>query len=808
MANLSAPTPNDPASSSTPADAYDEHSGVYGFFRRHQKKLLYTAGLFTLLTFSITAPMTAAVGDLFGKRPPRGSIVVNGKTVDLTERDYEVGQQLEKGMQGGAIPTTVLPPVGGQDRGATELPAILAILRRAAIAEGFEASMVEVDRAIESFREAAQQPSRERLAVALRMPSFAYYRDLFAEAMRLGNYIRLQSLGLDTSDARVLAEALEDKEKITLRVATFDEKKLKEDLQAASKLTDDELRAWFDGKDDREKQGMQAYDLPRAKLHFGALLLAEGQFAPEQWKDDLLKDFTITDDQLRNLYEQEKEVRYKLEGENKWKPFDDAAVKTELTRLVQAEQVMNQLLARVREKLVESLKPANDELIRTQTEMATQQTTVNELRAAQATRDAEVAAKEQLLAAKPEDAALAAELATLKPAAQKAKVDFDAAEIAMTAKKAAAAAAEEGLKTARAQFDFPAAFAAVTKDKQGFVVKTSPDLKNGEDLKDLDALGLEFGKWPLAMKFLTFQNKGDLGSVVGRATKAVFLLQAAELDAKPLKAWDKLKPLVEGAYFTETAKKQGEEKRKQMEDALLRLAKDKIRDKVTEVEGKKQGRIDEKVQAWEKQMQDDLADAEAWLAKPDLGQLPKAEYQRKRDDRRRQLEGKVERVKGFEAEVQKLMDREIADEARKVYREVIDAAATEAGFVLSTVGPFPRELSNRPRFAKAFDPTVVYLFQTQAKLKEGEATALLQDFANGRHHVAVCTKVEPLQASDLTRREFESLRTGDGALPFGASAVVKAYSQAFTIAALELRYQWKPVVGDQKVEERADGAGK
>ena len=34
---------------------------IYGFFRRNQKKLLYSAGLFTLLTFSITGPMTQLV---------------------------------------------------------------------------------------------------------------------------------------------------------------------------------------------------------------------------------------------------------------------------------------------------------------------------------------------------------------------------------------------------------------------------------------------------------------------------------------------------------------------------------------------------------------------------------------------------------------------------------------------------------------------------------------------------------------------------------------------------------------------------
>ena len=50
-----------PVPANPPPDHYDELSGVYGFFRRHQKKLLYTAGLFTLLTFSITGSMTALI---------------------------------------------------------------------------------------------------------------------------------------------------------------------------------------------------------------------------------------------------------------------------------------------------------------------------------------------------------------------------------------------------------------------------------------------------------------------------------------------------------------------------------------------------------------------------------------------------------------------------------------------------------------------------------------------------------------------------------------------------------------------------
>jgi len=745
--------------------------------------------------------MISGVGALFDPRKPRGTVEVHGKTVQLLDEDYEVAGRLENALSARPVPVvpmTVLPPLSDTRFGASEMSSAFAILRRLAITEGLEVSMTEVDRAIEAYREALQAPSRERLALMLGQPSLASYRDLMAEAMRVGNYVKLQTLGLDTSDAQVLTWAIADQEKITLRVATFDQKKLEQDLTKASTLGETELRTWFDGKSDNEKQAMQAYDLPRAKLHFGALLLAE--FSPEQWQADLLKDLAITEDQLRNYYEQEKNERFKIDGKEEWKPFEDEAVKQELTRLVQAEHVMNQLLGRVREKQVEALKAPSDDLQRTQTEITTQQTVVSELAAAVAAKDAEIAPKEKQLVLTPDDEALKAELATLRAAVQKARDDLATAEAALASKKLAVAAAEEALRGARARFDFPTAFTELTKDKAGFVVKSTTELKNGEQLVNLDECGVGLGNWPMAARSIAFQNAGDLGSFVGRARKGVFLLQAVELDTKPLKAWDKLQPLVSGAYFAETAKKQADEKKKAMEDALLRLAKEKLKDKVAELEGKRPERVTEKYDAWLKKLEADLAAAQTMLANPDLGALPRADYQRKLDACTAQLGKKDDRRQAFEKEVERLVEREIADEARKVYGDVLDAAAAEAGFTVTELPAYPRRLSSRPRFAKAFDPTVVYLFQNHAKLKQGDATVVLFDAANSRYHVAVCTKVEPLQVADLTWREFETLRKGGpGGASFEVEQVAKAYVQAFGIDALEQRYRWKPLGGEQRV---------
>ena len=155
--------------------------------------------------------------------------------------------------------------------------------------------------------------------------------------MRVGIYIRLQTLALDGTDARVLQEATSDREKIILRVATFDEKKEEETLKQGKTMSDDELKTWLEGKTERDKHMMQAYDPARIALRIGALLLAEGQFDPEQWKDDYLKDFTIGDNLLGPIYEADKAMRWKGEKEGEWKPIEDPAVKTELTRVIQAE---------------------------------------------------------------------------------------------------------------------------------------------------------------------------------------------------------------------------------------------------------------------------------------------------------------------------------------------------------------------------------------------------------------------------------------------------------------------------------------
>jgi hypothetical protein len=766
-----ATTPEQPPVQS-PVEHFDEHTGIYGFFRRHQKKLLYTAGLFTLLTFSITGPMTATFESMFATSRRIGTIEVGGATHDVTPEDMQFATRIAQNP--GAIPSgldaliSLVWQRSIDEGGESGLAERLAILRRAAIAEGIDVSMAEVDRAIEHWRDQSKIETTAQMARQKGLSSVAELRVLAREAMRLWTFLELHSLALDTSDACVLESAIDEREKVTFRVATFDEKALEEQLKTAGGLTDEDLRKWLDAKTESDKHRMQAFDTNRVELRFGAALLAD--FDAAEWQADALKDHQLGEEQLKKTYEQEKEARFKLEGDKNYKPFEDEAVKAELTKLLQAEQVMNHLLGKLRDKLNESLTAPN-ELLRKNSD---------EFFAAQAA----VAAAKQKVAEKPDDAA--------------AKEELRLAEEVLPAKENAKKEAEEGAKAARAAFDFPAVFAELTKDKKGFVQKAFTGKRNGEELKDLDAGELGLGQWNFAVQATYLQNKGDLSNMPGRTTKAALLYQVTDIEVRPLKAWDKLKPLAEGAYFTEQAKTKAETQKKLLDEALLRLAKAKMPEKVTEIEGKRVADVDAKLAEWEKQTQASIGEAEKQLAALATAQGTQAHaaWQKRLDTAKADLADKEKKRAAFDEEVGKRIEADIAAEAKKLHGEVLDAAAAEAGFTVATVGPLPRDLAQRPRFKNRYDPTTVFLFANHSTLKAGEATGVVEDKTSRRWIAAACTAVEPLTAADVERREYQMRRQF-----FARQIAMAAPGQSYSMKALEARYRFKPDTGTQVVDE-------
>lgn len=774
-------TPEESQDTPAPEPDFDELTGVYGFFRRHQMKLLYTAGLFTLLTFSIGGSIQGLVGGIFNKDRERATISVNGERVKLTDEDYTYGSRLSRNAR--ALPYGVMLQVLPGEGGSSELSEVLAIMRRAAIAEGIEPSLKEVDRAIEATREEYKSESAAQLAVNGGFGSLADYRQVVLEAMRVGMFTRLQLLALDTSDAEAMRQGLLHKEKVSFKVATYDEKARQEEMKEKSELTDDDLKKWLDDQTVIEKGRMSAFDLPTVKLRFAGLLWGEGQFNPEEWAEGVLAAYPITDDQLKTYYDADKEF-FKIEDKDEYRLFEDETVKAELTRMVQAERVMLDLNTKLKAAQLAVVQPLSDTVATNQNDFNTAQQTKRTAMQAQALKDRDLNIKEAELAKDLENADLKASVEALKAELAPLKVAFTGAEAAETAMKTALEVARAAEEAARVGFDFVAEFNKLVEGKSGFVHKALDKQVTAEELKDLDALGLELGYWERSMVATSLRSVGGIGNGPGRTYKASIIYQALEMEAQPLKAWEDLKPLCEDVYYTEKAVAEGREKTTAMADALLRLAKEKIPEFLAEREAERQGRIDTMVTEWEAGVTDDVAKSKEMLKTPNLGTKATQAWQSKLERKQRELEGKAQRVDMIGMQVEREIKGEIKEEATKFFAEVLDAAAAEVGYTVTEFGPFPRFLVQRPRFDEDYDETVVYTFMNHSEMQAGDAIGPVADGAERRSHVITCKSVVPLTADDLTRREFESIRKR-----FVGRQSGNGQSFAFTKEALEARYQ-------------------
>ncbi|MEC9046970.1 MAG: hypothetical protein VYA51_03080 [Planctomycetota bacterium] len=780
------PQANEPA----PEETFDELTGVYGWFRRHQKKLLYTAGLFTLLTFSITGSLQSLVGGLFLKDIERGTIEVNGTRAQLTAEDYEYGGMLSRSL--GRLPPGVILGVKAGEGGDSELAEVLAILRRAAIVEGFEASMTEVDKAIEFSREQFKVETTAQLATRSGFSSTQEFRILVAEALRIGMYQRLQVLAADTSDAEVMRMVLRNQEKAAYRVAVWDAEKRQEQMIEESKLTDEELTSWLDEQNEGQKVRMGVFSLPRAKLRIAAALFGEGQFDAEQWKDGVLKDADIGADQLR-VYYQADDPRWKDEEGNA-RPFEDESVQAALLEIAYAEQVMRDLNTKLRAKLVELLTPFADKIVEAQADFDNANESRSQTLQEKLTKEKVLAKAETALKESPEDAALQEAVTKAKAESEAAAASDFAEEQRLEQMEAGVEAAKAEADKARVGFDFAGELAKLTEGKSGFVVKETAELLDAEQLADLDEAGLGFGKWDTANSATALRQPGEIGFAPARTSKAVLAYQVVEVDPTPLKPWDELKPLVQDAYFTQKATDEVIEKNTAMKDAILRLAKEQMQDFIKEKADGRQARIDEALAEWEEGVKAKIAEAEKLLQTPGMGSQAKGAFEKQLADRRSELAGKDGQKLSLESRVDAEIDGEVRAEALKHYGAVLDAAAKETGFEVVELGPLPRKLSSRPRFSKAYDKTTQYIYNMHNELDEAAAVGPI--YQSRTSHVVVCTSVAPLEAADVTRREFEMLRKN-----FARRQMDSMLLAAFTQEELAARYQLEKPVGDQVDEQ-------
>jgi hypothetical protein len=80
------------------SEEIEAHSGsAFGFFHRHQKLIIYTAGIFTLLTFSVTGALMGVSDRVFGEGYKGATMTIPGVgDVVVTQEDVQVAKGISQ----------------------------------------------------------------------------------------------------------------------------------------------------------------------------------------------------------------------------------------------------------------------------------------------------------------------------------------------------------------------------------------------------------------------------------------------------------------------------------------------------------------------------------------------------------------------------------------------------------------------------------------------------------------------------------------------------------------------------------------
>jgi hypothetical protein len=767
---------------------------AFEFFRKHQRAIIYTAGIFTLLTFSITGSVLGFADTLFGKGYEGPSLqLADGRTVQLQLDDVEIGRRLARGMFGTAV---VLPPV---DPGEGSNPDdVYAALRRLAVDSGIQVSEIEIDRAIEQAIEISGQVGEEltptQLALRAGNDSLEAFRNVVREALRVGLFMRLQALGVDVSDAALADYVLEGQELVTFEVAALDKKILEEELKKTPP-SDEELAKWIDTQ--VADKDAHPYRETTNRVALRAVGLAYTGFDPAA-HTALLEGTSFDDAALQREYEARKEVHFKREAkppkdgqdgdkkeegepkdpehgaetqtppEDPWLPFAD--VQERVRGMLQAEAVLQKIAAgdlqmRLAAHVREQVEARNT--------------------AAAALHETRVALQksEQELAAAADDEAKKAAVETAK----------QAVEAAQAARKSA----DEALRARRLEFDLTAALKAILGESTPLVVEVVAQAKTGEELRELGA----FGAWNDNFVATSTEEPGTLSTTVQKARNGAFLFQITDVVKRPLKPMEAIKEQALADYYKSKADEQGKEKTEAFKTALLDAAKRSIQEKVDELEKKKATELEEQFGKWRAGLEKELAEArkvyDANSTRPDS--LIAQRYKAKIDKIEAQLAKADDKRKELEKAIGERIDGEIAAAARKVYPDVLAQIAPAQGFEIRVIGPHPRTLSREPRFDNRYDDTVKFLFRDAAmqpplaEIEAGDVTDVLDDQTGRATYLVICRSVDKSDPARLTRRMLESRRE-----EFIRSRYQDALIQSFTLDALRERHRYKQAPGEHE----------
>jgi hypothetical protein len=726
---------------------------AFDFFRRYQKAILYTAGFFALITFSITGALMNFFDNLFvGSQPSASLVLPDDRTVNVTPEDAEIGSLLARG-QHGLVP--VLPPFLGDDdrQHASE---ILAALRRLAIESGIEYSEAEAREAIAQTLKllATENLTEVQLAQRLNFTSATPFRKLVGEALRISTYLRMAALAIDVTDKALVDDLLANRELITLQVASLDKRKIETELKKTP-VTDEQLQEWV-AKLPEKEQTLFRHSSNRVGLK--AVGLLHEKFDPAQWPDEL-KDKQYGEEVLNQRYMLDRELRWrKARPEAASQPQSGPTTRDDKGGTGEAEKKDGEPKKGGPHADAQdpASRPATDPAgvgVTPQTQPATQEPAVQGPPAATQPADPYVpfdqvretirkilqtedvvralwGKVQEKMAAHLKDAIEARNKAaeevtkaqTAVADAEKAlkagpetdalKKAVDDAKAAQKAKEEAKTAADEAVDARRKEFDAVQAFRDLAKDKDGneraglaTFHKPEPQLADG--LKDLGDLGTWTNTWVAT----AMDAEGDLGTQVQSTDKASFEFQVGTVVKRPLKDFAEIKTQAEAEYWKKRADEAAKTRIETFEAALVRLAKDARKAEIEKLENEKRKNIDDRLEEWRRATRQKLEDARKTLAGiRDRTSRGHQAWSKVVADLEAQLAKEGEEKERIEKALNAEVDAEIKGEARKAYAQVLAAAAAEAGLEVTAIGPHHRELHNEPRFHDRFPEAVRFLW--------------------------------------------------------------------------------------------------
>lgn len=753
------------------------------FFRKYQRVILYTAGIFALVSFSISAPILGFFDSLFRKQLPNPTMRIGDEVVDVTVEDLGVGSQVA--MLQRFLPTIVMPNFVPEDED-TNRREIYAAVRRLAIHYGIEISEDEVGRAIQQAVDIV--PAAESaldLARIARLTSVGELQKLIGESLRMGTFLRLQSLAADVTDASLVGQLVRDQEFLMLDIATLDEEALQTELEK-EEVSDETLSTWVaDLEDfDRRSRGYLGDPLYRLQLAYADLAAFDpAGFAAE------LGEKEFSDDEVDNFYVMNRASLFlkpkaeKEDGEDKqgdeekkdeestdadqdaadqekqeddYLPLDDA-LKASIRKRLAAESVLRKLWDQVGERFREAQVSGNE-----------------------AIEAAQVAVEE-----KQKERDTAAERGEAADATEEEKAALTAADEALTAATAAVTAAEEALTATRKSFDAKAAFEEFAAGRAGVGV-----LDTGEELLSAAKIG-ELAPIAPWKGVITVTEAQPLSTQVQRSPSAVFHTRLVDADLSPVRPLEEIRDKVRADYFKKRAEDLAQERSDAFEKAIKDLALAKATEEVAKVETARDERVEERFNEWRTGVESDLEEARKTLEALG-GSDPNRRVYKAAADRVAKLEADLGGADAKRTEIaeeeKKTSDEETSDIAKGKYGEVLAEAAQANGFTVASFGPYKRDLSRTGAPRESFPKPIRYVFWSgdTSNLDKGEATDLLQDFTGRSRHLAVITDVQKGDLSSITRRQLLQARASEAGL-----RRVTAVGQSFTLDAIKQRYGWQ-----------------